>query len=272
MPEDKQDAVGPKPRTLFLKRGGHMHRRFRNKVFLIPSLITVGGLFCGFLAIVSAHNERYIAAVGYILLAFVFDGVDGRVARRLNATSAFGREFDSLSDLVAFGVAPAVLTYCWAFAKVAEEFGVLVSFLIVACGAARLARFNIMETTDAKHHFEGLPTPAAAAAVVGLVYFHPEPLTSPGLVGAVLLYLIAISILMVSTFPFYSIKHLRLMEGNPRRNLFLISAVLALGWYQPRAALLIGTFAYVASGPIWHILKKKKTELAPGTEKAQAKL
>ena len=118
--------------------------RLQGKVFLIPSFITAVAIFCGFYALIGAIKGRFDHACLAIGLALLLDALDGRVARRLNATSEFGREIDSLSDIVSFGIAPAILIYQWAFNSLADDFGLLVSFLFVACGASRLARFNVM--------------------------------------------------------------------------------------------------------------------------------
>ena len=111
--------------------------------YIVPNLVTVGNMFCGFLAIMYGSSGRYKQAVFCIFLAIILDGLDGRVARRLNATSKFGVEFDSFSDLISFGIAPAVMLYHWAFHPVADEFGVFVAFIYVLCAVSRLARFNI---------------------------------------------------------------------------------------------------------------------------------
>ena len=134
--------------------------RFKSHAFVIPSIVTSVGIFCGFLAVLSSLNGNLDYAVRCIALAFILDGLDGRIARRLNATSDFGRELDSLSDLVAFGIAPAVLIYVWAFQPLAGDFGVLITFAYLVCGATRLARFNVRESNETKENkksFEGLP-------------------------------------------------------------------------------------------------------------------
>jgi CDP-diacylglycerol--serine O-phosphatidyltransferase len=235
--------------------GHHEGPRKMRKALLVPSLITVVGMFCGFLAILSAFKGRFDPACLAILLAFVLDGVDGRVARHLNATSAFGREFDSLSDLVAFGVAPAVLTYCWGFAQFADDFGVLVSFLFVACGAARLARFNVTVSFEPRKNFEGMPIPAAALAIISIIYFRPTPITNEFMTAMVLAYMAIIAGLMVSTVPFFSIKHVKLARGNPRPVLFLVALAVALIWYHPRVVLLVGSLGYTLSG-VWVVAQQ----------------
>lgn len=220
------------------------------RLLLIPSFITLIGIFCGFVAIVSAFKGNFDYATKCIAVAFLLDGLDGRVARRLNATSAFGREFDSLSDCVSFGVAPAILAYTWGFSANADEFGLLVAFLFVACGAARLARFNISTSSEVKKHFVGLPIPGAAAALVSVVYAHPAPLTSMTLTGVVLAYTLLLAFFMVSTIPFLSVKHFKLDRTNARLHFLLLALAVALVWYNSRTMLLLGCTAYALSGPI----------------------
>lgn len=242
----------PKKRPILLKGGRRfMREKLQGKTFLIPSLITVAGTFCGFLAIISAIKGRYDYATKCIALAFLLDGLDGRVARSLNATSAFGREFDSLSDLVAFGVAPAILVYCWAFSTNADEFGILVAFVFVICGATRLARFNVTSTNDqAPSHggFTGLPIPGAAAAICALVYCFPEPVTSLIMTGTLMVFMVVIACLMVSTLPYFSIKHVKLKKTNPALLLVLLSAFVALIWKFNYAMILILAVSYALSG------------------------
>lgn len=265
-PEERQ-----KRRHLFLASGkGLMRSKLRGKAFVIPSLITVLGIFCGFLAMLSAFKGRFEYAAVAIGLAFVFDGLDGRVARRLNATSAFGREFDSLSDVIAFGAAPAVLGYCWAFAELADEFGILVCFLFVVCGATRLARFNVSAIAEpSKKHFDGLPIPAAALGVVSTVYLHPAPISSMALVSMLAIYFLALAVLMVSTIPFLSIKTVRLTDGNPKLNLVLLSVVVALAWYHSRIAGFVFALSYAASGPVIWMIRRKNPDFLRKTKVAK---
>ena len=255
------DAEG-KRRKLSLSRGRKLlHNRLKGKVFIVPSMITMIGIFCAFLAIVKTFAGQFTYASVCIGLAIVVDGLDGRVARRLNATSAFGREFDSLSDVIAFGVAPAALMYSWAFSNAADEFGIMVSFIYVVCGATRLARFNIA-TGDSKGSFVGLPIPGAAAALFCFVYMHPAPVSDPFLVGFFLAYTLFISFLMVSTIPFFSVKHIRVGPAVSRRILVLIGAAVALTWYQHHLVIFLVSTAYAMSGPVEFMVKQRKIELA----------
>ena len=240
------EKPGPGIRPTLVKQ------KLQGKMFLIPSLITVLGIFCGFLAIMGAFKGNFEGSVKYIVLALILDGLDGRVARRLNATSEFGREFDSLSDIVSFGVAPAVLLYTWAFQHFADEIGMLVSFSLVVCGGARLARFNI--DTVKRKHFQGLPIPAQAVTVASLIYFHPTQITDMSVSILLMVYTLLLAGLMVSSVPFISIKNAKFTDGNPRLNLFVIAILVAVFWYQHRVAFLVATTAYVFSGPILAIL------------------
>ncbi len=264
------DTERPNPRPR-LVRG-----KLQGKMFLIPSLVTVLSNFCGFLAIISAVTGHFEYAVKAIAVAFILAGLDGRVARRLNATSEFGREFDSLSDVVAFGVAPAVLVYMWAFQNIADEFGLVISFSLVACGATRLARFNI--DTAHRQHFVGLPIPAAAGAVCSIIYMLPEPLSTAGAVYMMLGYTALIAGLMVSTLPFFSVKHLRLTDGNPRMNIAILAAAVALVWYQHKIVLLLvlnlyamsGFFFYFGSRLAPNLFARFNSMFAPASEEQEA--
>lgn len=238
-------------RRLLVVRGGtYVREKLYGRTFLIPSAITVVGTFCGFLAIISALQGNFQYATKCIALAFIIDGLDGRVARRLNATSAFGREFDSLSDVIAFGVAPAILVYCWGFRALADETGVLVSFFYVICGAARLARFNIMATGEVKSSFTGLPIPGAAGAIAAIVYAFPTPLEGVLSVGAMMAYMLLLGGFMVSTLPFFSFKKVRFPRQKQLTYLVCLAVAVALAWKYSVVALVLGTSGYALSGPV----------------------
>ena len=253
-----------KPPVVLRNSRNFMREKFHGKSFLVPSFITGVGIFCGFLAIISAIRGDFLYATRCILVAIVLDGLDGRVARKLNATSAFGREFDSLSDVMSFGVAPAVLLYCWAFAATAEDFGVLVSFLFVACSATRLARFNVKAAEeDTTSGFTGMPTPAAAAAVISFVFCFPEPVQDFQYVVGIMAYTVLVGFLMVSSFPFFSIKRLRLSSGNPSFLFILLAVAVAFAWKYTGLFLLLISNGYAMSGPLSKLLPAKSL---PGKE------
>jgi len=214
--------------------------------YAVPNAVTVGNMFCGFLAIMYASTGRLEKAVVAVLIAILLDGLDGRVARRLNATSKFGIEFDSFSDVVSFGIAPAVMMYHWAFHALADEFGVAVTFFYALCAASRLARFNI--SAENLKSFTGLPTPGAAVFVVSVINTAPYEQTSflMRVVGTVVM--IATGYLMVSTIEFFSIKQFKL-AGVKLKGRLLIGSLIALTWHSPPIGILLLAFLYVASGP-----------------------
>jgi len=257
----------PRKRRLLLVRGPrYMREKFHGKIFLVPSSVTVVGIFCGFLAIVSSIRGEFEYATKCIVLAILLDGIDGRVARRLKATSAFGREFDSLSDLIAFGVAPAVLFYCWAFSRVADEMGVLVGFVYTVCTAARLARFNVDTTDDPKTYFVGLPSPGGAAATASLVYAYPAAIDHPVVVGLLLVYMTIVGGLMVSTIPFFSVKKLKFTRAQQKYYLIALAFLVPLTWKFSRAMFAIIATGYAVSGLVSYWIKPAKKTPAPVRE------
>jgi CDP-diacylglycerol--serine O-phosphatidyltransferase len=214
--------------------------------YAIPNAVTVGNMFCGFIAIMYASSGRLEKAVIAILIAILLDGLDGRVARRLNATSKFGVEFDSFSDVVSFGLAPAVIMYHWAFQLIADEVGVAVTFLYALCAASRLARFNI--SSENLKSFSGLPTPGAAAFIVSIVYTSPYQHASYPVVVVGTVALLIAAYLMVSTIEFMSIKQVKL-SGIKLKGRILIGFLIALVWKSPSLGLLALSGFYAASGP-----------------------
>lgn len=238
-----------------MKRDGRVTRQeirellYRRR-YAVPNAVTVGNMFCGFIAIMYASSGRLEKAVFAILIAILLDGLDGRVARRLNATSKFGVEFDSFSDLVSFGLAPAVMMYHWAFQRSADEIGVAVTFLYALCAASRLARFNI--ASENLKSFTGMPTPGAAAFIAAMVFTAPYQHDSYGLVVLATVALVIAAYLMVSTIEFLSVKQLKLSGIKLKGRLF-IGLVIALVWKSPSLGLLLLSGAYVASGPFMRI-------------------
>ncbi len=242
------------PKVLLLNK-----ETVRNRALLLPNLITSIGIFCGFLAVLSTLDGKFPIATACIGIAFILDGLDGRVARKMNATSEFGKELDSLSDVTAFGVAPAVLIYAWAFKAQGFEIGVPIAFIFLVCGATRLARFNTQsETAGSKNSFTGLPIPAAAASVASLVYLNPSPLTNHFPTTAFACYSIFLSYLMVSSIDYGSPKYLKLSNINPTHVLIVISATVALAWYNSRIVFAVGFLLYTLSGPLITLIKKKE--------------
>ena len=188
----------------------------RRGVYLLPNLVTTGGLFCGFFSVISTFRENYLIAAIAVLVALVCDALDGRIARLTHTTSPFGVQYDSLSDVIAFGVAPGVLAYRWAL-ETWGAWGWLAASLYVTCGALRLARFNVQVDTADKGHFVGLPIPAAAGVIATtiLMYYFlgGEGATNKHVTLLLLIY--ALGGLMVSTVPYYSFKDLHIRNRQP---------------------------------------------------------
>ena len=220
-------------------------------VFIIPSLLTAANLFCGFYSIVSVLNSDYITAAIAILVAMLFDGFDGKIASLTNSTSRFGVEFDSLSDLVSFGVAPGLLIYTWALNGYGK-IGWLAVFLFVVCGAMRLARFNVQTSVSDNKFFMGLPIPAAAGLVATTVIFDNHILEMGKevrpIVVLVMTYLLAY--LMVSTIKYRSFKDVHLGERKPLSALVAAVLLLIVIVAQPQIMLFVLFVLYAASGPV----------------------
>jgi len=227
-------------------------------IYLLPNLFTTAALFGGFFAILSAINGKYEAAVIAIFIAMVLDGLDGRVARLTNTQSAFGAEYDSLSDMVAFGLAPSLVVYLWALQGMGK-FGWLAAFIYTAGAALRLARFNTQIETADKRYFQGLPSPAAAAVLAGSLWvvvdnqLDVETLAIP---AAVLV--IVTGLLMVSNVRYNSFK-----EFDPRDRIpFITLVVIMLGFavfvLSPPTVLFLGFMVYVVSGPVMTLIQLKE--------------
>src|SRR5262245_37738699 len=184
-------------------------------IYLLPNLMTTGCLFSGFYGIVAAIDHNFKAAGIAVFIAMIFDTLDGRIARATRTESAFGKEYDSLADMVAFGLAPAIIAYQWGVVRIGEyghewrRFGWLACFFYAVCAAMRLARFNARSATADKRYFEGLPSPSAAACVAAFIWFSSaRAVEEPGLIGLIAAFLITASagLLMVSSFSFPSFK------------------------------------------------------------------
>jgi len=218
-------------------------------IYLLPNLFTMGNLFCGFFAIISAIKGDYVTAASAIIVANLFDILDGKVARMMKATSRFGMEFDSLADLISFGVAPALLIFQWSLSSFGR-FGWLAAFLFVACGALRLARYNVQAASAEKGVFNGLPIPAAASMAATTVLF-TEHLGATGLERNVVLLLLCyvLAFLMVSNIKYPAFKD-SLFQG---RAPFIALVMMAMSFIviaaEPQISLFVLFLAYVFSGP-----------------------
>lgn len=234
----------------------------RRGIYILPNLFTSASLFSGFYAIISAVEGRFETAALAVLLSCLCDGLDGKVARFTRSTSDFGTEYDSLSDLVAFGVAPGVLVYLWALSPLGR-FGLLASFTFVICGALRLARFNVQKATVGLAYFRGLPIPAAACILASLILV--EPLLGPGRPfppGVILGLVYLLSFLMVSTLPYFSFKELHLKEARPFNVLVGVILFLLVVAYRPRLMLFSLGALYVFSGPVVAVHRARRKRVA----------
>ena len=220
----------------------------RRGIFLLPSLLTTGNLFCGFLAIILAADGRYAEAAVAIFVAMVMDMLDGKVARLTKTTTQFGVEFDSLADVVSFGVAPAFMLYAFVLGRLGRA-AWLGAFLFAICGALRLARFNVYSGVTDRRYFVGLPIPAAAGIVasVMLLLGNDELERWQGAAIAVGTYLVAI--LMVTTFRYYSFKEVDFARRRPTGVLLLVVLAVLIVATHPQWVLFLLFSTYVLSGP-----------------------
>ena len=220
-------------------------------VYLIPNLFTSGNLFSGFYSIIAVFNADFVRAAIAVFVAMVFDSLDGKSARLTKTTSRFGTEYDSLADLVSFGVAPGLLIYSWALAGYGR-FGWVAGFLFVICGALRLARFNVQASTTEGKFFVGLPIPAAAGVIASLVLLDHHILRLGGEIKPALILALTyvLAFLMVSTFRYRSFKDVQFAERKPFH--VLVSAVLLLIVLaaEPQIMLFVFFAAFAASGVI----------------------
>lgn len=278
-----------------------VHRGFKKGLYVIPTAFTAANIAMGFLAVIWSIRGFQVAiinpqaAAGYfnyaavaIGLAILFDTIDGRIARMTKTATEIGVQFDSLADVLTFGIAPIALIYSWAIGAIFNEnssehgFGVFLLFMYLMCGAFRLARFNLQATRPRvllegtpkvdKKNFVGLPIPPAAGLLAAIVHFAPMPLSSHGVglgrfYSILIMILIAVlGLLMVSTIRYTSMKSV----GTGRRNLYLFLVIAAIGmlmWLYSNYVLLILSVAYVAHGVIWYIfslLRPRPAKLEAG--------
>lgn len=231
-------------------------------IFLLPSLLTTGNLVCGFLALVLTMDARYVEAALAILVAMIMDALDGRVARLMKATSQFGVEYDSLADVVSFGVAPAFLLYAFALSSLGRP-AWFAAFLFVICGALRLARFNVYTGVTDRRFFTGLPIPAAAGvAASAVILLHGDELTRAEMVAlAVLTY--AVALLMVSTFRYWSFKEVDFARRRPVQTLIVLVLAGMIVATHHEIFLFLVFVGYAASGPVRRLVVGRAPAVAP---------
>ncbi|HUK26230.1 MAG TPA: CDP-diacylglycerol--serine O-phosphatidyltransferase [Terriglobales bacterium] len=260
------------------KAGRERRRRLSKGMYILPSLFTTANIAAGFYAILQVthgtpelgwHFDNAAKAIGFAVL---FDGLDGRIARMTGATSDFGRELDSLADVITFGVAPALLAWTWGFRYMMtvfsremtgrlESFGAIACFLFLLAGASRLARFNITTNPQpsnpgrpGKKYFVGMPIPAGAGVVAAVVHFSAgDPIQSWWTAVSWLLMVVAVGYLMVSTWRFYSFKDIDLRVRQPFRLIVLFGLLFAAVWYFSRPVLFVIALTYMVSGVFWRL-------------------
>ena len=239
-------------------------------VYLLPSMFTLANIFCGFYAMIIAINPNVNLTSGYvfkkaailIILAGIFDALDGRIARMTNSTSSFGAQLDSIADVISFGLAPGFLAYCWSL-KYYQRMGWLPVFLFLACGCIRLARFNVLADINfnSKRYFIGLPIPAAAGYIAVMILFQPD-VPCQGIDSFLMLIVMyALSLLMVSKFRFRSFKDIELRHRRPVGTLFFMVILLIIILHEPVAMLLVLGTMYILSGPLSYVLPKQTIRL-----------
>jgi len=241
----------------------------RRGIYLLPNLLTTAALFGGFYAIVAAMNGKFEQAAIAVFIAMILDALDGRVARLTNTQSEFGAEYDSLSDMVSFGVAPSLIVYEWALSSLVDfgwqwgKLGWLGAFIYTASAALRLARFNTRASSTDKRYFQGLPSPAAAAVVVGMVWVGFDYEIAGKLVALVALAVtVIIGLLMVSNISFYSFKDVDFRNKVPFMALLVIILIFVVASFDPPRILLACFLIYALSGPVIALIRyvRKRTQ------------
>ena len=236
------------------------NKKVKRGVYLLPNVLTTFGLFAGFFAIILATRGQYADAAVAIFVAMLWDGLDGRVARLTNTQSEFGAQYDSMADMISFGVAPALLMYFWQFSDMGKA-GWLAAFVYTAAGALRLARFNTQISNEDKRYFQGLPSPAAAALIAGMVWTkqsigvtdYDQYVT---LVSWVIL--VGAGVLMVSNVRYYSFKDINLKGRSSFKFLLIATLILIVVTVWPSAILFVFFLAYALSGLIMTMIEVRK--------------
>lgn len=232
---------------------GSSRRRMR-KIYIVPNFVTTANLFAGFYSVIASMQGDYVTAAWSILAAAVCDALDGRIARLAKATSQFGVEYDSLSDLLSFGMAPAILLYQWALVPYGR-LGWLAAFLFVACGALRLARFNVTSSLLPKGFFQGLPIPMAAGLVATFIIFHQSVGWPTDKQTPVLFLTFGLASLMVSTIRFPSFKELNWRSKTSFGYLIVGVLGMILIATKPEVTLFLLLSTYIGAGLVWNVIR-----------------
>ncbi len=241
-----------------------MTNKVKRGVYLLPNVLTTFGLFAGFFAIILATKAQYADAAIAIFVAMLFDGLDGRVARLTNTQSSFGEQYDSMADMLSFCVAPALLMYFWQFTDLGK-IGWLGAFIYTAAGALRLARFNTQIGVEDKRYFQGLPSPAAAALIAGMVWTKQTiGITEYDqyLTWVSWIILVGSGILMVSNVRYYSFKDINLKGRSSFKLLLIATLIIIIITLWPSAILFVFFLAYALSGLIMTVIEVRKKRQA----------
>ena len=257
--------------------------RIRRSLSIVPSLFTVGNIFCGYYSIVSTLRGNWDYAAILIGIGYILDGLDGRIARLTKTASDFGLQLDSLADVITFGIAPGMLAFSWGFgasegiegsvARHVHQLGSLASFAFVVCGALRLARFNLQaklppETTS-KRYFVGLPIPAGAGMIAAVVHFFKTPTL---MVGSALLWsflMLMLAFLMISTVRYYSFKEFHVKKARPSLALFGTAMLISLIYLYSEVMLLAMAAVYVSSGLVHELVLTVRRLLPSSTNRSE---
>ncbi|WP_373019029.1 CDP-diacylglycerol--serine O-phosphatidyltransferase [Thiomicrorhabdus sp.] len=232
---------------------------FERGIYLLPNLMTTAALFAGFYAVIAGMQGHFEAGAIAIFVAMIFDGLDGRVARMTNSCSAFGAEYDSLADMISFGLAPALLVYQWALHDY-DKLGWLVAFIYTVGAALRLARFNTQVGSADKRYFQGLPSPAAAALLAGLVWMVESNNIETGLEPLVAMLLTVLAgLMMVSNVRFSSFKELDMKGKVPFVTLLVMVLLFVVITLKPAMILFLIFLVYAVSGPVLTLVALRKT-------------
>jgi len=253
-----------------LRRRDPAQRRLRRGMYLLPSLFTLANMFCGYACIIYAMRGEFATAAPFIGIAVVLDMLDGRIARLTGATSDFGREFDSLADVVSFGLAPALLGYAWGLYTFGR-LGWAIGFLFVSAAAIRLARFNIQASgSPDKRYFVGMPSPAAAGLPAATVFAFPQGFPDGWLSLLSLALLLVPALLMVSTIKYRSFKTINLGQRRPASGLMLLALLMAAIATYPQWALMAISYTYLMSGFVGLAISKWRPRSVEASSSAEA--
>ena len=239
--------------------------RRRRGLYLVPNFFTTAALFCGFYAIIAALRGRFEDAAIAVFFAMVLDGIDGRVARWTHTESEFGAQYDSLADLVSFGLAPALIMYEWSLGEMAtmglflSKLGWLAAFFYTVMAALRLARFNVQSGSTDKRYFIGLPSPSAAATVTGLVWFSTDlGLNGSQMIWPALIVTIGVGALMFSNVLYFSFKQINLRGRVPFMTASIVVLIIVLISIDPPKVLFLGFLLYSLSGPLLFLARLRQ--------------